>query len=237
MKNKETAVDPASGNGVDSALPRTRNPGASRQGKAWVGLVVGGAVLVVFAGWFIFGGRYSARKADALPVLFEVPDFSLVERTGKRVSRADLAGRIWIADFIFTNCAGPCPRMSLAMSTIQNALHERRADVQLVSFTLDPERDTPDVLTEYARAYGADPERWWFLTGDDENVIHELAQGGFRLAVQADPVEGGQLIHSTHFVLVDRNGRIRAYHEGLEEGVRERLLIDVDRLLREQPPR
>src|SRR6185369_9277822 len=97
-----------------------------------------------------------------------VADFSFTECHGQTVTKADLLGKPWLACFIFTQCAGPCPRVSEQMAVLQKRLKE--LDVRLVSFTVDPDRDTPEVLRAYADKYGADPEKWWFLTGDKAEI-------------------------------------------------------------------
>jgi cytochrome oxidase Cu insertion factor (SCO1/SenC/PrrC family) len=110
-----------------------------------------------------------------------VPDFSLLERNGQRVTKADLLGKVWIADFIFTRCVEQCPLVNSRMVALQQAF-AAEDDVRLVSISVDPEHDTPDVLTRYAAGLGAHPQRWLFLTGDKAH-IYALAREGFRLGV------------------------------------------------------
>lgn len=150
------------------------------------------------------------------------PDFSLTERSSRKVTRQDLAGKVWVANFIFTRCAGACPVMSSNMRKLQDRLFE---DIRLVSFSVDPYNDTPEVLTEYANRYGADRDRWLFLTGDPEG-IQKLSVGGFKLAL--DPTSGTEkepITHSSRVVLVDREATIRGYY-GTEEPE------DLDRLIK-----
>lgn len=172
------------------------------------------------------------RQIPKLPVYSTVPDFSLVTEDGRRVSSGDLKGSVFVADFIFTRCAGTCPVMSGQMRELQNAFLDL-PDVRLVSITVDPEYDTQEVLQKFAKQYGAKPQKWMFLTGD-KATIHHLAQKGFRLGVSE---EGGSaaepIIHSTKFVLVDKQGRIRGYYDGTEEESVKRLIEDM-RLLREE---
>lgn len=162
-------------------------------------------------------------KAPPLPVYGEVPRFDLVAQDGRAFDRALLDGRIWVADFIFTTCAGPCPLMSRKMRELQDALSQQ-PDVRLVSFTIDPKRDTPEVLAEYGRRYKADPARWFFLTGD-EAVLHSLGRDAFKLH-NVD----GTLVHSTRFVLLDGRGRIRGYYGTEGEDPVPRVLADIRRL-------
>lgn len=193
--------------------------------------------------------RLAAQQLEPIPIISDLPDFSLTERSTKTISLADLRGRVWVADFVFTHCAGPCPVMSIRMKQFQDILkNERMDDVVCVSFTVDPERDTPARLREYAEALGAEAGRWLFLTGDTK-IIRKLAIDGFKIAVQ-DPEQGDdQIIHSTRFVLVDQQGRVRGYYSPMTEEeeidpqkagsetqlpqeARSRLLSDIRRLRR-----
>jgi protein SCO1/2 len=187
-------------------------------------------LLAAFSGWF--GGE----GAEPLPVLGQVPDFSLIERSGQAVSLKNLKGQVWVADFVFTHCAGPCPLLSRRMQSLQEPLAPYPA-ARLVSFSVDPERDTPEVLAEYAKRYNAG-ERWLFLTGEKE-PLYWLIMDGFKLGVDdgsaltAGVPGPGTITHSTRFVLVDREGRIRAYYDGSSPDVSEKLLPDIQALLRE----
>ncbi|MEX2264941.1 MAG: SCO family protein [Bryobacteraceae bacterium] len=168
----------------------------------------------------------ACTKSTPLPVYGATSDFELTAQTGEKFSREALDGKIWVADFIFTSCAGPCPRMSSQMRQVQS-LVARIPDVRLVSFTVDPERDTPEVLAEYAKRYRAEPGRWHFLTGDRE-TLHRLKLDTFKLG-SVD----GNLNHSTRFVLVDRRGRIRGYYGTMEDGFIPQLVRDIRALARE----
>jgi protein SCO1/2 len=155
------------------------------------------------------------------------PDFNLTERSNRKVTRQDLAGKVWVADFIFTRCAGACPTLSSNMRKLQDLLFK---DIRLVSFSVDPYNDTPEVLTEYANRYGADPERWLFLTGDPDG-IQKLSVGGFKLAL--DPTSGTEaepITHSSRVVLVDRNANIRGYYGTEEAKDLDRLVEDANNL-------
>lgn len=181
-------------------------------------LAVGGLSYLKYRQVDVDRSRGVARaRLEPLPFIGEVPAFSFTDRTGRKVTLADLKGRIWVADFIFTHCGGPCPVMSVRMAELQKILKkERMDDVVCVSFTVDPDRDTPERLAEYANALGAEVGRWLFLTGE-KRELRDLAIKGFMIAVQ-DPEQGDdQIIHSTRFVLVDRKGRIRGFHTMLTE--------------------
>jgi len=172
----------------------------------------------------------------ALPLLDPVPGFSLVSSEGTPVTLEALSGRYWVADFIFTRCTGVCPLLSGRMLAIQKGL-SGRDDVRLVSFSVDPDYDTPEVLSAYAREHGADTSRWLFLTGS-RDVLHALIGKGFHLAVSRAPdgsASPGDLItHSDRLVLVDRKGRIRGYYHGSETASVRRVLDDIDLLAGEE---
>lgn len=193
---------------MSSPTPSPRVPPALA-----VGLVV---LLLAGVGAALFLVLRRPAHGPDLPRLGPAPDFALVSEQGKTVSRADYAGSVWIADFVFTRCGGSCPILSAKMA----ALSERTRDVpsiRYVSFGVDPEHDTPEVLAEYGRKLGADPARWSFLHGT-RPVVRALIKDGFRLAIEdaaADSVE--PILHSTRFVLVDGDGTIRGYYDGMEQ--------------------
>jgi len=141
-----------------------------------------------------------------LPVFGEVPQFELTNQRGRKFDRTSLDGHVWIADFIFTNCESSCPRMSSVMRSIQGATD---AGVKLVSFSVDPARDTPQALAEYARKYSADESRWTFLTGPAA-TLEMLDHNAFKLGSL-------NMDHSTRFILMDKAGRVRGYY-GLFDG-------------------
>jgi protein SCO1 len=161
-----------------------------------------------------------------------VPAFQLVNQNGQPFGSAQLAGKIWIADFIYTTCPGPCPMISSRMSELQKPLE--KSDVHLVSFSVDPEKDTPQVLRGYAEKLQANPARWDFLTGS-KSAIYKLSHDGFKLAVSDGSDEQGLPVHSTRMVLVDRHAQIRGYYDAAEADAVTKLLADTNHLLREQP--
>jgi cytochrome oxidase Cu insertion factor (SCO1/SenC/PrrC family) len=161
-----------------------------------------------------------------------LPSFELVNQDAQPFGTAQLAGKIWIADFIFTTCPGPCPIISTRMSELQKPLE--KTDIHLVSFTVDPDKDTPEVLHAYAEKLHAQPARWDFLTGS-RDAIYALARDGFKLAVSDGSEEEGMPVHSTRLVLVDRNGVLRGYYDALAPDAVTKLLADANHLFREQP--
>jgi protein SCO1/2 len=163
-------------------------------------------------------------RREPLPDYGKISTFQLTDATGSTFASTSLDGKIWVADFIFTNCPGPCPRMSQLMSRLQDMAPE----VQLVSFSVDPQRDTPEVLAKYAKKYQAVKGRWHFLTGELED-IHRLSREVFRLG-DVD----SSLNHSTRFVLVDGKGRIRGYYGTQEDAPLRRLVDDIKLLAGER---
>src|SRR5882724_2395647 len=161
-----------------------------------------------------------------------VPAFQLVNQNGQPFGSAQLTGKIWIADFIYTTCPGPCPMISSRMSELQKPLE--KTDVHLVSFTVDPVKDTPQVLRGYAEKLQAEPGRWDFLTGP-RSTIYNLSRNGFKLAVSDGSEEKGIPVHSTRMILVDRYGAIRGYYDAAEADAVTKLVADTTHLLREQP--
>jgi protein SCO1/2 len=169
--------------------------------------------------------------ADELAVLGQVPDLALTDQTGARLRTADLAGRVLIVNFIFTRCPTVCPVTSLKMKRLgeQLAGEER---VALVSISVDPEHDTPEVLRAFAARYGADPARWRFLTGEAE-ALRRAVEEGFKLELSrrgalADGTP--DIVHDLHFVLVDRQLRIRGYYDSGEAERLAALARDARRL-------
>lgn len=148
---------------------------------------------------------------------YDLPDFTLTERTGKPVTKADLAGKVWVAAFVFTKCHGPCPVVTSNMAKLQAELLPTRPDVRLVTFTVDPVRDTPAVLKTYADNFRADPAKWLFLTGSETDVKAILG-GGFKVGVVAkkDAKPGDEFDHSTKLAVVDKAGRVCGLFDGIK---------------------
>ncbi|MBI3080033.1 MAG: SCO family protein [candidate division NC10 bacterium] len=193
---------------------------------------------VGFAGtWSLLRGGLAGRLPGAgaspsLPTYGSVPDFSLTERSGRQVGGSELRGKVWIANFIYTHCPDTCPLQSAQMARLQGEL-AAEGDVRLVSITVDPERDTLEVLSRYADRFGAAPDRWLFLTG--EKGLRGLVRWSFEPAVAlAHPGHTVQLVlHSSRFVLVDRLSRIRGYYDSADGESLRRLPQHVRALLGE----
>jgi protein SCO1 len=171
---------------------------------------------------------WSIKPLEGLSRYGSVPEFSLVERSGKQMTLADLRGSIWVADFIYTTCTDTCPLQTAEMSKLEEEW-KNRAGLKLVSFSVDPGKDTPEVLSAYADRYKADSERWLFVTGAREEITR-LVQEGFKLS--AVPIVNAEssdnvIMHSPRFVLVDRQAQIRGYYDSRDQQALERLKKDV----------
>ncbi len=258
--------------------------------RLWGILAGATAILAVIAGFALYmvrgprtqAGSQDERPLEGLQVFGTVPPFSLIERSGTPVTRDDLMGTVWIVNFFYTHCPDTCPLQTANMAQLQRDLEDIR-DLRLVSITVDPDRDTPPVLKEYADRYGADTARWLFLTGE-KKAIYRLAREGFHLGagIPNDQAQGpakgrehavagtitssltgwhsaqgrifvlelvrrlfvpaqawahaedfgqGTLPHTSRFVLVDREARIRGYYPGTDDEAFQRLRQDVRILL------
>ena len=186
------------------------------------------AILFLALAAFVGVRLFYLNKQPQLPVLGTVPTFHLTAQDRRSFTKDELLGKVNIIDFIFTTCAGPCPLMSAQMQSIQSKV-ENEHGIALVSFTVDPEADTPEVLTEYAKRFGAMPERWTFLTGSKTD-IYTLTRYGFKLAIDAD---SNAIAHSTKFVLVDKEANIRGYYDSEDQESINRLLDHAVALVKE----
>lgn len=171
-------------------------------------------------------------SAAILPTYGEIPEFSLIEHHGQEINLEKLKGSVFVADFFFTSCAGICPRMTEQMARVQEAFKNEQR-VKLVSFTVDPERDSVWVLSMYAKGWGAMDGKWFFVTGEKKK-IYELARRGFKLPVEEGDGGPEDFIHSDKFVLVDGKGRIRGYYSGTDPEDVDKLIKDVKLVLREK---
>lgn len=187
-----------------------------------------------------------------LPVLSELPPFRLVSHENKTVTLEDLKGKVWVANFIFTSCAGTCPRLTERMKLVQESIRQMRQKdpalpARIVSFSVDPERDTPQKLADYAQRFKVDARVWLFLTGSWDEV-RDTVINGFKVSmgkvkaevpgaqeVKSNPdpeAEIFEVVHGERFVLIDAQGRIRGYYSSEGPGLRD-LLDDMEFLLKQ----
>jgi cytochrome oxidase Cu insertion factor (SCO1/SenC/PrrC family) len=217
-------------------------PARKTQWLVWGGL----GLVIATIGLLYFQSRLDAAVAP-LPVVGEIGDFHLTNQNDDVVSMDKLEGKVWIADIIFTRCPGPCRKMTARLAGLQAQLP---AEVRFISLTSDPANDTPPVLKKFAGEFKADPERWWFLTGDKQQLF-DLAIKDFKFYVEDSkptnnvaPAEG-LITHSTWFALVDRKGQVRGWrdHTGTVQAsfpyddpeAQAKLVTCVRQLLREPP--
>ncbi len=199
-------------------------------------LIVIGLAIILPTLAFVWAWRGGPPPLDNTPlnILAEVPDFSLIDSTGKTFTKDDFSGQPWVANFIFTRCSGPCQELSARMRSLQYALKEKASDVKLVSITIDPKYDTPARLGVFAKRYNADPGRWFFLTGDSQDEIHKLMRFGFMQTVMPAS-EDEPIQHSNYMVIVDKDGKIRSVRDGMLPSSKRLILHDLEKLRNEKP--
>jgi protein SCO1 len=171
-------------------------------------------------------------KSEPLPKLGQLATFALVDQDGKSVTAESLRGRVWVAAFFFTHCPTICPRITRRMRALQVAAAGHAPPLTFVSFSVDPENDTPPVLLAYAKKYEADVRNWSFLTGDLA-VVKSTVVDGFKLALDGKPdpaAENGGIIHGAYLVLVDSSLAIRGYYRTDDDAEMKRVLEDAGRL-------
>ena len=192
--------------------------------------------LVLHPGWVVFAALVLAVPMSVLilrpafrkelPILADLPQFSLVDEDAKPFKRDDMLGRVWVADFVFTACADACPRLQTKMKSLQERLIplQQGGNISLLSISVDPERDTPEKLRDYARIFGQRKGQWRYLTGDQHEVEKTVVRG-FHTAMAKMPrpeaegpsgdahLEAFDLMHGERLVLVDRMGRIRGFYD------------------------
>ncbi|MEE9383158.1 MAG: SCO family protein [Nannocystaceae bacterium] len=178
--------------------------------RIWFVAVVFGVLMITIPRWWL-------RRLPPPPaVLFDVPEFVLTDQTGHRFGSEQMRGQVWVVGFVFTRCPSVCPRVSQVMRQVQDDIEKGGlADkVKMLTITVDPQYDTPEVLSDYARTLGADAENWRFVTGD-KDAIESLVVGGFKLALgeRQETTPGVfDIAHATRLALVDQRGGVRALH-------------------------
>jgi protein SCO1/2 len=194
-----------------------------RKSFLWIFLVANALLFVVYR--FEKDSLRIGMPASSseLPVLATLEPFSLTRESGKPFISQELSGAPWVANFIFTRCPNQCPLMTARLATLQRSIPSR---VRLVSFSVDPLYDTPDVLKSYALKFGADPGRWAFLTGDRE--VLRRVRANFKLGESEDPS-----LHSLRYVLVDDEGRVRGYYDSEDNDSLKKLIEDVGKVAKD----
>lgn len=161
---------------------------------------------------------------------WELADFKYTNQDNQEIGLKDLEGKVWVADFIFTNCEDVCMPMTANMKKLQDlAKKEGIKNIEFVSFSVDPKVDTPEVLKEFASTYNADFTNWHFLTGYSQEEIEKYAMEYFK-AIVKKPQTGDQVIHGTDFYLVDQNGTVMKYYTGLNEIPLDEIMNDIKAL-------
>jgi cytochrome oxidase Cu insertion factor (SCO1/SenC/PrrC family) len=200
----------------------------------WVvaGFTVGGVAAGVW--WYrqrpgvaaVTMGTAPELAANHLAPMYDAPAFALTDENGKPFGSGQLSGEVWVADFVFTTCTGLCPMMTEQMHEFQKLTDG--SGIQMVSFSVDPEHDTPAALLAYANMNGADLSRWHFLTGEKETLWQ--ISNGMKLAVGAGD-SNHQVMHSSHFLLVDASGHVRGVYDYKDAGYLKRLVNDANSLI------
>lgn len=162
----------------------------------------------------------------------QIPYFEFINQDGKKVTRDDLLGHVYIADFFFATCPTICPKMTTNMSYIQNKFKDNK-NLRYLSITVNPEHDSVSVLRAYADKVHADTKSWDFVTGNKDS-IYEIAFNGFFVSAQRDSIAPGGFLHSGMLILVDKNAHIRGYFDGTtHKEVKEQLIDAIDILYKE----
>ena len=209
-------------------------------------------LILLGIGVYFYGSGKSTRFYKKLPILgnhsldstyhgstlkldtiwHHIPEFSFINQDGKTVTQADVEGKVYVADYFFTTCQSICPIMSKQLDRVA-AAWKKESDFRILSYTVDPETDTPQQLKSYAALYKANTQQWMFLTGE-KPALYELARKGYLLDAQEGNGGAEDFIHTQNFALIDRHGRIRGYYDGTDSTEVNNLIKDIDFLLQEK---
>jgi protein SCO1 len=187
------------------------------------------ALVFVVAAFALGGCR---ARGEPLPELGHIDDFKLTDQTGKPLSARDYEGSVWVGAFMFTRCPTICPRIIRRMQEVQAAAKQQQASVKLVSFSVDPEYDTPPVLAAYAREFNVDTANWRLVTGE-LGAITKTAVESFKQALEGKAEAGSEhfgIVHGSHLVLIDARRNIRGFYRSSDTDVVSRLVADIKRL-------
>ncbi len=206
-----------------AGVPRT-DPLSRLVGNPWFWVAF---VTLMFVGII---GRTMMREPPVVPkAMFNIPKWQMTDQDGRAFGTDNLKGKVWVANFIFTSCPSICPALSEKMAYLQKHTRHAANHVHLVSFSVDPENDSPEVLKAYAQRYRANPVRWSFVVGDSKS-IDEVIVKGFKLATGKEGPDLMQVFHSERFVLIDREQNVRGLYEATDEGMKK-LLVDIGLVL------
>ena len=184
-------------------------------------IYIGVAIFLIISFFF-----KDSQPVKELPEIGNIPQFEFTNSDGNIVTLDNLKGKVWVADFIFTTCTMACPMMTGNMNIVHKKF-KKNDNVRLVSISVYPEFDTPEVLKNYASQYDADTEKWLFLTGK-EDAVKDIIRDGFKIGDYEDII-----FHSEKFALVDKKGIIRAYYNGMKSEDMKQLKKDIDVLLKQ----
>ncbi len=202
-------------------------PPLQKRPVLWVGLLV-----VVLAGLVVYRAVAPRESLKAeLPVLATVPAFAFVDQSGAPFTSAGLTGKVWVANFIFTRCPNVCPKFTAKMGTLQDRSKEQLPALGLVSFTVDPENDTPEVLAAYGQRYEADFARWHFVRGDRPELERVIRDGMMQPMDPGDGKDLNTVVHGSYFALVDARLQVRGVYRFTEPGSVDEVLRDAKLLL------
>ncbi|HXD79263.1 MAG TPA: SCO family protein [Puia sp.] len=201
--------------------------------KKKLGFLIGFFIVLFLAFYFALTRLVPGFGNPSLPVLSQVPHFFFENQEGKLVTDKDLLGKVYVAEYFFTTCRGICPKLNRNMKEVAEAMASQ-PDFRILSYTVDPETDSVARMKHYADSLGADPQRWWFLTGRKDS-LYRLARNGYLLD---DPKNNAlnineQFLHTQFLALVDKGGRVRKIFDGLKKDELKELEKDVTGLLKE----
>jgi protein SCO1 len=221
---------------MSASVSREGETALGVRSRRWSGRFAGSALLwgaIAVVGLAVpIATRVWRAAPPPLPVLATLPAFQLVDQDGRAAGSQDLRGYVWVASFIFTRCPTICPVIVSTLGRLQHRARHIEQGFRIVSFTVDPAHDTPERLAAYARQHGASPRMWRFFTGPLA-AVQSTITGGLKIAM--GDIEGEQdfasIMHGTHFVLVDQQGRIRGYYDSSTPDVVDRVLTDATMLI------
>lgn len=186
-------------------------------------------ITISMIGFIVIAAACGDKVGEGLN--YKVDDFTFTNQEGQSFGMADLQGKVWITDFVFVNCSTVCPPMTSNMVMLQNEMKKANVDAEIVSFSVDPENDTPDVLKLYGTDYNVDFSNWNFLTGYEQTEIRKFAENSFKTVVVRER-NSDQVIHGIDFYLVDGSGTVYQKYNGVYDFDVDEIIADMKRLLK-----